>query len=160
MQSVASHDGAVYNVLMVRISPIFSGNVAQTQRKKKTSESSSGGFASFVSAADDDSVADTASIRASASITAPSSLLGLQEVSDEEVARKQDVRSGFMSLDALEELKMDILTGVVKPATLAHIQKQIAYQRQQSQDPQLNAILDDIELRAEVELAKLEQAQR
>lgn len=83
-------------------------------------------------------------------------MLMLQEVSDEEANRKKAVRQGHLTLDALENLRDSILFGDVTERQLHHIAQLIEKQREIIVSPQLKAVLDDIELRVAVELAKFE----
>ncbi len=57
-------------------------------------------------------------------------------------------------LDKLEELHMGLITGTVTEKTLRNMTKMIKNYQSTISNPELEAILDDIHLRAEVELAK------
>lgn len=61
-------------------------------------------------------------------------------------------------LDRLEELRDGILSGQVPRQGLEDIQKLVSSRRESVSDPRLGEILDEIDLRAQVELAKLEVA--
>ncbi|MEX2642998.1 MAG: flagellar assembly protein FliX [Acetobacterales bacterium] len=61
-------------------------------------------------------------------------------------------------LDRLEELRDGILTGQVSRGGLEDIHKLVSSRRETVSDPRLAGILDEIDLRAQVELAKLEVA--
>ena len=58
-------------------------------------------------------------------------------------------------LDRLESLRLDIITGQVPARRLAGLLTSLRAQRAQFTDPRLIEILDEIDLRAAVELAKL-----
>ena len=58
-------------------------------------------------------------------------------------------------LGRLEELRLGILMGRFSKEKLADLAQRLRQKRQQSTDPKLNEIIHEIELRAEVELAKL-----
>ncbi len=81
------------------------------------------------------------------------SILALQAVEDPLVKKKKLVRRGAQLLDTLEEIKTDLLVGRVNEGRLNQLMLLIAQSRDRS-DPRLDALLDDIELRAHVELAK------
>ena len=85
-------------------------------------------------------------------------LLGLQEVSEDEVKKRKAVKKGRFTLDALSQLRDAMLMGSLPLSTLRNLEKLVAEERGTTTDPVLNAILDDIELRAAVELAKLEMS--
>lgn len=85
-------------------------------------------------------------------------LLGVQEVTEEELKRRKAVKKGRFTLDALENLRDAMLVGTLPLSTLKQLEKLVAEERGTTSDPVLNSILDDIELRAAVEMAKLEMA--
>jgi hypothetical protein len=83
-------------------------------------------------------------------------LLALQAVDDLLQKRKKAVRRGQALLDTLDEVKADLLVGRVGEGKLNQLLSLIGQAREQTQ-PGLDAVLDDIELRARVELAKFER---
>jgi len=80
-------------------------------------------------------------------------LLALQAVEDPLFARKKAIRRGNGLLDALEAIKADLLVGRVSEGRLNQLMALIGQARERNL-PGLDAVLDDIELRARVELAK------
>ena len=81
-------------------------------------------------------------------------LIALQEVDDPLDRRKRAALRGKNLLDSLDQLKAAMLAGKVSTAALHRIVEQLR-SRTPSADPHLDDILAHIELRAEVELAKL-----
>lgn len=142
---------------MIKIAPTVPGPSVAASRKKKTSHSGGSGFAGFIPAETEES-GEVAPPSSAAALNPANPLLGLQEISDEEVRRRQAARRGTLTLDALEELKLAMLSGQVTPDTLEQIERMVAGQRAQTNDAGLEAVLDEIELRAAVELAKLDAA--
>ncbi len=67
--------------------------------------------------------------------------------------RRQIKRSGEM-LDALDDLRIGVLTGDIDDAALVRLQSLIADHREEVEDDRLQGILNEIETRAFVELAK------
>ena len=63
-------------------------------------------------------------------------------------------------LDRLEELRLGILMGRFSKEKLADLAQRLRQKRQQSTDPKLNEIIHEIELRAEVEIAKYSRRPR
>ena len=61
-------------------------------------------------------------------------------------------------MDALEDIRRDLLAGGIPMHRLTELKRQISVQKQFVSDPRLNELIEDIELRAAVELAKLEMA--
>jgi hypothetical protein len=83
--------------------------------------------------------------------------LSIQEVDAETPtdARARMVHYGADILDRLEEIRDQILTGAVSKSRLENLALTLRQRRESVDDPQLVALIDEIELRAEVELAKL-----
>lgn len=81
------------------------------------------------------------------------SLLALQAVEDPLVRKKKLVRRGNQLLDTLEDIKADLLVGRVSEGRINQLMALISQARDRA-DPRLDGVLDDIELRARVELAK------
>jgi class II flagellar assembly regulator FliX len=82
-------------------------------------------------------------------------LLALQGVEDPLERRKRAVKRGRVALDALDELKIGLLGGALSSATLTKLQSAAANLKQGSGNPELDAVLAEIELRVEVEIAKM-----
>lgn len=80
-------------------------------------------------------------------------LLALQAVEDPLFARKKALRRGNALLDTLESIKADLLLGQVSEGRLNQLMALIGQARDRNL-PGLDGVLDDIELRARVELAK------
>jgi len=85
------------------------------------------------------------------------SVLALQEVPDatDERSRGRARQYGEKLLEQLEALRLDLLAGVVPKDQLATLARTMRAERRKTDDPRLNDIIDEIELRAEVEIAKL-----
>jgi hypothetical protein len=101
--------------------------------------------------------ADTASsaVSGASAMAGIEALFALQEVPDAATERKRAVGRGNRILDRLEDLRMGLLLGHIgrdRLAELAHLAREGS---QNVADPVLREILLEIELRAEVELAKL-----
>ena len=96
--------------------------------------------------------AASAPVMAAASLDA---LLALQGVDDPlQGRRKRKLLIGRTLLDTLEAVKADLLTGHVNPARLDQLVTMLAEARERC-EPGLDDLLDDIDLRVRVELAKL-----
>jgi len=86
-----------------------------------------------------------------------SAVLALQGAPDstERRARQRAIERGDAMLDDLEEIRLGLLLGTIPRARLEQLAQLVRVRREQVEDPKLMAILDEIELRAAVELAKL-----
>ena len=98
------------------------------------------------------------SVASAASVGALDSLLALQgeegSASKESKARK---RASDL-LEHLEKVRIGLLTGVLPKDVLSQLAYTISTHREKVMDPKLAEILDEVDLRAQVELAKLETA--
>jgi hypothetical protein len=82
-------------------------------------------------------------------------LLALQAAGDSLERRKRAMRRGRNILDTLDQLKIALLSGRVSASQLDILKGQIQQRADATEDPGLAEVLAHIELRAEVELAKL-----
>jgi hypothetical protein len=87
-------------------------------------------------------------------------LLALQDVGGPLERRRRAVRRAGRLLDLLDEMKTGLLDGGLQAASLDRLARAIREERGPTDDPKLEGVLDEIETRAAVELAKLEQARR
>ena len=101
------------------------------------------------------STAPVASIRTIGGIDA---LLALQGQDDLGERGQRAVKRGRFALDALDELKVEVLSGTLGPSTLQRLKSATADLRDASGDAGLDAVLAEIELRVEVEIAKMAPA--
>ena len=81
-------------------------------------------------------------------------LLALQQVDEAPERRRRAVRRGGRLLDVLEKLKLALLDGEIGEGELKTLADAVHEQRAATDDPGLEALLDQIETRAAVELAK------
>jgi hypothetical protein len=82
-------------------------------------------------------------------------LIALQGVEDPTERRRHALKRGRHALDALDELKIGLLGGTLSPATLTKLKSAAAYLKDASGDAGLDTVLGEIDLRVEVEIAKL-----
>jgi len=85
-------------------------------------------------------------------------LLSLQQMPEEEFNRKKALQDSFDLLDTLDNLRNSLLGGEISKNTLAKLQNIVALKKQIGNDSRLKDIIADIELRAAVEIAKLENS--
>ena len=95
-------------------------------------------------------VAGNVPMQAAAGIDA---ILALQAVEGPLTGRKKAVRRGASLLDMLDEIKTDLLIGRISADRLDQLSVLVSQARERSL-PGLDGLLDDIELRVRVELAK------
>ena len=110
------------------------------------------------------SLPDTTSATENRATTAPKAtanidtLLALQGVEEDPVERrKRSVKRGRGALDVLDDLKIGLLFGNFDASTVTRLRAAAADLKTSSGDAGLDAVLSEIELRVEVELAKAGQ---
>ncbi len=81
-------------------------------------------------------------------------LIALQGIEDPVERRRRAVKHGGRALDALDELKVGLLGGVLDQATMLRLKSVAADLRESSGDERLDGVLAEIDLRVAVELAK------
>ncbi len=128
------------------------GPVRSSQPVKKTSKTSGASGTSFAKHLDEASEADaTHGISATGSV---SGVLGVQEVDDALAhASKGKLRAQDI-LEKLDDLRLQLLTGAISREKLMQLAHVVNIHRAQVTDPRLAEVLDEIDLRAQVELAK------
>lgn len=97
--------------------------------------------------------ARTAAAAPIAGTTGIDAILALQSVEGPLQGKKKAVRRGQSLLDTLDEIKADLLVGRISFERLDQLSTMLNEVRERSL-PGLDAVLDDIELRVRVELAK------
>jgi hypothetical protein len=102
-------------------------------------------------------VAAATRVSAALGVGSIDALLALQEVGGPIERRKKAVRRATIILDVLDDLKIAVLEGAIQPQTLGRLIEAVRQQRTRTGDAKLEGILDEIETRAAVELAKLQQ---
>ncbi|TAN78788.1 MAG: flagellar assembly protein FliX [Magnetospirillum sp.] len=104
-----------------------------------------------------DAMEQAHAVETPAGITAIDALLVVQQVdnSTERESRRRLVRRGEELLDGLEDLRHGLLMGEIPKDKMMVLAQSVRSRRENCGDPRLGALLDEIELRVEVELAKL-----
>ncbi|NKD77629.1 flagellar assembly protein FliX [Haematospirillum sp. H1815] len=140
----------------MKVSGVGRGSTSSTKRAGK-SRSPSRSFASHLD--DTAGAVDVSSgPDAPASLAAISSILSVQTVDPDAGGGKANRRLMQRAedlLDKLENVRHGLLVGAIPRDMLADLARMVRARRDAGGDPHLVAILDEIELRAEVELAKL-----
>jgi hypothetical protein len=95
------------------------------------------------------------STSAAAPMGAMDGLLAVQAAGDAVERRRRAMRRGRNLLDSLDQLKISILSGRISPHQLETLKAQLRQRSEGVDEPGLADVLAHIELRAEVELAKL-----
>jgi len=89
-------------------------------------------------------------------IAALDNILMLQEMDDSLSGPSKGVARGEQLLELLDAVRDGLLTGGIPRTTLNRLANAVGKRHENFADPKLQSVLDEIELRAHVELAKLE----
>jgi hypothetical protein len=82
-------------------------------------------------------------------------LVALQGVDDPTERRRRAARGGRAALDALDALKLGLLSGSLDQAALNRLKAAAAELTVETGDQRLDSVLAEIDLRVQVEIAKL-----
>lgn len=133
--------------------------VSAAKPVKKAGSVAATGFADALAAAEGvGAVEATEATSSIAAVGALGGLLGAQEVDEREARRRKEVKRGKLTLDVLSNLRDALLIGSLPYSTIRQLEQLVAQERAETNDPTLTAILGEIEVRAAVELAKLEMS--
>jgi Class II flagellar assembly regulator len=127
--------------------PIQSPSVRRTERR-----AGAGGFSSLIAADETPATSATLQTQATASVGA---ILALQATDDATTGRKRALQRATDMLAELEEIRRALILGDLPPQRLQAIANRLAKKETAELDPMMQQILQDIELRVAVELAKL-----
>ncbi len=132
------------------------GSTSGTKKSSSSSSSDHADFSQFVNGG----ASESASSSATQSIAQLDSLLSIQEVEDptKKAAKKRAHMRADTILDKLDGLRVKMLTGNLTVGNMIDVADVVASHRDKIDDPQLTAIMDEIDLRAQVELAKMRVA--
>lgn len=126
-----------------------------SKSKKSSASQGQGGieFSQFVHGG----AAETSSASASQSIAQLDVLLAVQEAEDptQKSAKKRAHMRADTILDKLEDVRLKMLGGNLTVGHMIDVADVVASHRDKIDDPTLTSIMDEIDLRAQVELAKM-----
>ncbi len=128
------------------------GGVRSAQPVKRTAKTGGTGGTSFAKHLDETD--ETGSVLEVGGTGSVSGILGLQEVDDALAHASKGKMRAQDILDRLDDLRVELLTGAISKEKLLQLSRLVSNHRGQVTDPRLSGILDEIDLRAQVELAK------
>jgi len=140
----------------MKISDI-SGPGKTSSVKKKSNKNIVGDFGSYLSEDDTSNTVKSAGI---SSFTPIMNLTAIQELEGGEEEKKRQIDRGKNILDNLEDIRREMLLGNISAITAKRLADQVRSRKATFLDPALEQILKEIEVRAEVELAKIEMSKK
>ena len=124
------------------------------KKTKSKGADTSGSFAAEL-ASESPAAGAAGGVAGSAPLTSVNALLSVQEVPDSTQGRSKGLHRAEEMLGLLEEVRKGLLLGAIPVSRLKVLATLARGQRAAASDPKLIEILEEIELRSEVELAKL-----
>ena len=138
---------------MIVEGPKRTGATGKTEKAKKTGGTASSSFSEFLTEAGE--VDAPAAAVPVAGVNLFAALQAAEHATDQE-QRRQAVTHADDLLNDLEDLRIGLLLGSYTLNQLRNLANRVSHQRTKISDAQLLSLLDDIQLRAAVELAKYE----
>ncbi|MCH2630538.1 MAG: flagellar assembly protein FliX [Nisaea sp.] len=127
-------------------------NVSNTKRSKSTIKSGEMAFTAVL-----DGEIKTERPSPSVKVATLDAIVPIDSATVEEQHKNLAKGRAVFILDRLEDIRQGLLLGAVSQSGLQELARTIREARGETLDPKMSDILDDIELRAKIELAKLEQ---
>lgn len=141
----------------MKIEDSKSNKVERASAKPKLGGDSDGSlFASILSAAEE--VDNASSVISSNAIDSAGAIFATQVAEDATARRARNIRAakkGESLLEKLERIRVAMVFGTISKDSIIALGQALREKREVDIDPELSKILDEIELRVEVELAKL-----
>jgi hypothetical protein len=128
------------------------GQIQSPSTRRTERRAGVGGFSSLIAADEAPAAGATLQTQATASVGA---ILALQATDDATTGHKRALQRATDMLSELEEIRRALILGDLPPQRLQAIASRLAKKETAELDPMMQQILQDIELRVAVELAKL-----
>ena len=133
----------------MKVDPTGTAKAAAVRRSEKGTQAKPGEFSKLLGDVDEPEAP-----RAAGAAAPIDPLFAARDATDRSGSRAR--KRGEDILDRLEEIRVGLLTGSIPRERLQALDQLVQEHREQVMDPRLTEILDEIELRARVELAKLD----
>lgn len=130
--------------------------VGGTRKSSGVGQTSGMSFSSFLEGAAE--VSENASVSSMAGVSGVETILLAQSVGDavsDEAKKRRAAQHGENILDKLDDVRLGLLSGSIEKEKLIELAQMLRERREDGLDDRLNGLLDEIEQRAQVELAKL-----
>lgn len=128
---------------------------AGTASLRRTEKRKSGDGSAFETATSATGAGNAAPTTGANPIAAVDTLLSIQEVETPNQGNRDSAKHGKDVLDLLDEIRLGLLNGRIPEHRLKALVRLLGTRNGAFVDPRLSQIVDEIDLRARVELAKL-----
>ncbi|MFV1851097.1 MAG: flagellar assembly protein FliX [Thalassospira sp.] len=142
----------------MKVSGSKAAGTSGSSRKKATGGSGGSGFADTMRSLDlSGGASGSGGVHSTGSVSALDALLALQQSGDAlDSPKKAAMLRAKSLLEQLEAVRDGLLSGQLSGDRLKQLVGLVDQQREAIDDPELSAVLDEIDMRARIELAKLE----
>lgn len=130
------------------------GGVRGASPVRKAGKAGKAGSADFSQHLSDDGVTGAGALSGVAGVSAVGALIGIQEVESATDREARGKKRANLILNEMDDLRLALLTGTITKEQLLRLSSMVQSQKEKIDDPRLAAVLDEIDLRARVELAK------
>jgi hypothetical protein len=131
------------------------GSVRSSAPTRKTGKASAAGATSFAKhLEEDEGVGPVSGVSTIGAVGGIGAIIGVQEVGDATERASKGKKRAHRLLEQLDELRIALINGVLSKDQLLRLSNMVQQEKIGVDDPRLAEILDDIDLRARVELAK------
>lgn len=149
--------GFGYHGYMKITGPDKTSKTSDTKKTGKTGSTGSTGFSSLLGTEEASETAHTSGAGAIAKLDV---LLAAQGADDpaQRASKGRMRKRADTILRQLDRLRLGMLTGNMSVGNMIDVADVVSSHRERVQDPQLASILDEIDLRAQIEIAKMRMA--
>lgn len=137
----------------MKVESTKSAGIGGVRRSGKAGKAGSSEFSKLL-----DETSETEQTAGTTAVRSVDSVLTAQEVGDQSGGKRRARERAEAMLDRLEDIRDGLLTGAIPMDRLQDLAATVRRQRDAIDDPRIVEILDEIELRARVELAKFERS--
>lgn len=127
--------------------------ISGVRRTGKSGKTGSSEFSKLL-----DETAEAGQATGPSGVQSVDSVLTVQEVGDREGNARRARERAELMLDRLDDIRHGLLMGAIPNDRLEELAAAVRRQREAVDDPRMVEILDEIELRARVELAKFQRS--
>lgn len=144
---------------MIKIDGTSSATSPKSAAKKAKRGAHDNAFSSLMGSLSAENNISSAPAASDMSVSSLDMILSVQGLPEDVTRRQDNIRQAHLTLDSLETLRNGLLMGTVPTYLLHDLERRMIDMRNEETDPVLLDIIEDIELRAAVEVAKFRMGQ-
>lgn len=130
---------------------------APVRKSGKAGGASGSSFANQIHSEETAAPSSAGGVTGTSAVNTVSGIFAAQEVDDAAARESRGKQRAMDMLEKLDEIRHGLLAGDLRPDKLVDLNRLIQSRKVQVDDPRLASVLDEIDLRAQVELAKFQR---